>query len=110
MRGGGSVPMGSRLRNTYDLKVWQGLCCLECARRRVLKTGSREFGDTAIECTFSISPSPERPDFDYHDQTFVFSVAAAAPEASTWAMMLLGFAGIGFMAFRKRKNGLALAA
>jgi hypothetical protein len=26
------------------------------------------------------------------------------PEASTWAMMLLGFAGIGFMAYRKRKS------
>jgi hypothetical protein len=28
---------------------------------------------------------------------------AAAPEPSTWAMMILGFAGIGFMAYR-RKN------
>jgi choline-glycine betaine transporter len=27
---------------------------------------------------------------------------------STWAMMILGFAGIGFMAYRKRK-GAALA-
>jgi PEP-CTERM motif len=34
----------------------------------------------------------------------------AVPEASTWAMMILGFAGIGFFAYRKRKNGLALAA
>jgi hypothetical protein len=32
------------------------------------------------------------------------------PEPSTWAMMLLGFAGLGFMAYRKRKNGFALAA
>jgi hypothetical protein len=35
---------------------------------------------------------------------------SAVPEPSTWAMMILGFAGIGFMAFRKRKNGLALTA
>lgn len=28
----------------------------------------------------------------------------AAPEASTWAMMILGFAGIGFMAYRRHKN------
>jgi PEP-CTERM motif-containing protein len=34
----------------------------------------------------------------------------AVPEPSTWAMMLLGFAGIGFMAYRNRKNGLVLAA
>jgi hypothetical protein len=37
-------------------------------------------------------------------------ITAAVPEPSTWAMMMLGFAGIGFMAIRKRKNGLALAA
>ena len=33
-------------------------------------------------------------------------VLTAVPEASTWAMMLLGFLGAGFMAYR-RKNGLA---
>lgn len=34
--------------------------------------------------------------------------ATAAPEPSTWAMMILGFAGIGFMAYRK-KNRLRFA-
>jgi hypothetical protein len=33
-------------------------------------------------------------------------VISPVPEASTWAMMLLGFAGIGFMVYR-RKNGFA---
>jgi hypothetical protein len=28
----------------------------------------------------------------------------AAPEPSTWAMMALGFGGIGFVAFRKRRK------
>jgi hypothetical protein len=32
---------------------------------------------------------------------------AAVPEPSTWAMMLLGFAGIGFLGYR-RKSRLAL--
>jgi hypothetical protein len=32
-------------------------------------------------------------------------VAAAVPEPATWAMMLLGFAGVGFMAYRRRANG-----
>jgi len=27
------------------------------------------------------------------------------PEASTWAMMLLGFAGVGFMAYQRKKQG-----
>jgi hypothetical protein len=30
------------------------------------------------------------------------------PEPSTWAMMILGFAGIGFMAYRRKQNGPAL--
>ena len=32
----------------------------------------------------------------------------AVPEPSTWAMMILGFAGVGFMAYRRRSNGAAL--
>jgi hypothetical protein len=36
------------------------------------------------------------------------TLIAAAPEPSTWAMMLLGFAGIGVMAYR-RKQALRLA-
>jgi hypothetical protein len=36
---------------------------------------------------------------------------AAVPEPSTWAMMILGFAGVGFMAYRRRNNqaGIRLA-
>jgi PEP-CTERM motif len=40
------------------------------------------------------------------------TVAPAVPEPSTWAMMILGFAGVGFMACRRSRKdqGLALAA
>jgi hypothetical protein len=31
----------------------------------------------------------------------------AIPEASTWAMMVLGFLGVGFVAYRRRGQGLA---
>jgi hypothetical protein len=33
----------------------------------------------------------------------------AVPEPSTWAMMILGFAGVGFMAYRRRNQTAALA-
>jgi hypothetical protein len=36
-------------------------------------------------------------------------VITAVPETSTWAMMILGFVSVGFMAYR-RKNQLALDA
>ena len=40
------------------------------------------------------------------------NIAAAVPEASTWAMMILGFAAVGFIAYRRSRKdqGLALAA
>ena len=47
------------------------------------------------------------PGFIYLDDV---RVTAAVPEASTWAMMILGFAGVGFMAYRRRNQTVALAA
>jgi hypothetical protein len=35
------------------------------------------------------------------------AVAGAVPEPATWAMMILGFAGIGFMAYRRKNQGSA---
>jgi hypothetical protein len=38
------------------------------------------------------------------------SVTAAVPEPSTWAMMILGFVGLGFMAYRRKGNQALRAA
>lgn len=53
-------------------------------------------------------------DFSAAHAPAVFSVLGAdavpaVPEPSTWAMMILGFAGVGFMTYRRRKTA-ALAA
>jgi hypothetical protein len=37
-------------------------------------------------------------------------VTASTPEASTWAMMVLGFAGLGFAGYRKTRKPAAIAA
>jgi hypothetical protein len=37
-------------------------------------------------------------------QLSIRPVVAAVPELSTWAMMLLGFAGVGFLSYRRRKR------
>lgn len=37
------------------------------------------------------------------DATFAASVGSAIPEASTWGMLLLGFASLGFLGVRSRK-------
>jgi hypothetical protein len=40
----------------------------------------------------------------------VIAQVAAVPEPSTWAMMILGFCGLGFIAYRRKQNGSALSA
>jgi hypothetical protein len=37
-------------------------------------------------------------------------IAGGVPEPSTWAMMILGFAGIGFMAYRRKSKPALMAA
>ena len=40
----------------------------------------------------------------------LFGAISAVPELSTWAMMLLGFAGVGFMAYRRKSKPALMAA
>jgi hypothetical protein len=35
------------------------------------------------------------------------TIAPAVPEPATWAMLLMGFAGIGFLGYQRRKNAIA---
>jgi hypothetical protein len=65
----------------------------------VLQTGLNA-GDAYLNIHTTTSPSGEIRGFLH-----------AVPEPSTWAMMILGLAGIGFMAYRRsRKNTMALTA
>jgi hypothetical protein len=41
---------------------------------------------------------------------FLIQVADAVPEPSTWAMMIVGFAGVGFMAYRRKSKPALIAA
>ncbi len=64
------------------------------------KTG---LGENILSATFNNSPAMDA------FETANFSITAPVPEASTWAMMILGFLGVGFMAYR-RKEGTAFRA
>lgn len=47
---------------------------------------------------------------DSNGNTFsIEAVAPAVPEPSTWAMMILGFGGIGFMTYRRRSRPMLAA-
>jgi|ERR1700722_17752566 hypothetical protein len=47
--------------------------------------------------------------FSSAKNSFEFSLGAPVPEPATWAMMTLGFAGLGYAAFRRNTKGRALA-
>ena len=38
-----------------------------------------------------------------------FALASAVPEPSTWAMMIIGFCGVGFMAYRRKQAAPLIA-
>jgi hypothetical protein len=42
--------------------------------------------------------------------TFSTTLTSAVPEPSTWAMFILGFAGVGFLAYRRKQEGALSAA
>lgn len=54
----------------------------------------------ALEVTRRYAPG-RNVDTEYFDNVSL-DVTSAVPEPSTWAMMILGFAGLGFMAYRRR--------
>lgn len=64
------------------------------------------FGSSAsissfVDPTFAIDPAT----FDPGELNLIFSSnIGAVPEPSTWAMMILGFFGTGFMAFRRKST------
>jgi hypothetical protein len=57
-------------------------------------------GDAYLNIHSSIAPGGEIRGF----------LAPAVPELSTWAMLLLGFAGIGFMAYHRKAKPALMAA
>ena len=66
------------------------------ARRRLYNILRTQGPGVIDNGTFTIGPGTE--------------VTSAVPEPSTWAMMILGFAGVGFMAYRRKSKPALMAA
>jgi hypothetical protein len=67
------------------------------------------YGTPGIVLGTPVSCCTSTPDFFPHFDNL--QLASGVPEPSTWAMMLIGFAGIGLMTYRRtKKNTTALAA
>jgi hypothetical protein len=62
---------------------------------------------------FGVTPPGDAANLGVNDLSGLFqpgAITAAVPEPSTWAMMLLGFAGLGFVAYRRKAKPASMAA
>nr|WP_084462236.1 PEPxxWA-CTERM sorting domain-containing protein [Bradyrhizobium sp. WSM1417] len=60
--------------------------------------------DNQLIRTITISANGELDDVRQVRLGGVTTIAGAVPEPSTWAMLVLGFAGVGFMAYRRKQH------
>ena len=68
-------------------------------------------GGPLNDIAYDVYPTGINPTgFDWSEGVVGTSSVAAVPEPATWAMMLLGFAGLGFMAHRRKSKPSLIAA
>jgi PEP-CTERM motif len=65
-------------------------------------------GDAANDVFASVDPTLSVP--QGFSVSFSDGIGSAVPEPSTWAMMILGFLGVGFLAYRRKQTGAGFAA
>jgi hypothetical protein len=88
----------THLLNVGDNPAGPGAISLTMVGTYTLPANSGSYGVfVAASDSLSLNPISEQ-------------IAAAVPEPSTWAMMILGFAGIGFMAYRQNSKPALMAA
>jgi len=85
--------------NQYDLLISGGTWQIYLA-----PGGNTDLSTTFVSGYFNIG------DNQLTGKTPFTPQVAAVPEPATWAMMILGFVGVGFMAYRRRNQRAALAA
>lgn len=69
--------------------------------------GPELFTGPSSDPTFNVGSFDLRNAVFGINDVLTISAVAAVPEPSTWAMMVLGFAGVGFLTFRRRNQSSA---
>ena len=69
-----------------------------------------EYGDGWYDGSKWTNPEGEHVDAQDRGRLQGRDSRAPVPEPSTWALMIVGFAGVGFMAYRRKRNGNAFTA
>ena len=108
--GAHSAPTGTQMQ-VYDASnalVWDvpiGAKVVTSARGAFSQAATFSLFDVPVGWYFveiyGVVPSPDHTNFL---PVLGATIAGSAPEPSTWAMLGMGFAGIGFVGFRKRRR------
>jgi hypothetical protein len=73
----------------------------------VITVGNVQYDLTIGDVTLATSGLSGFNFTDHADIEGTLTLASAVPETSTWAMLMLGFAGVGFMAYRRKQSAPA---
>ena len=88
LTGGGALQVGAHTQNTGG----------------IMDNGTFWYSNDPAGISFS---GPNLPEMAF---TVTVQGSTPVPEPSTWALMLVGFAGLGFVSYRGRRKGAALPA
>ena len=93
--------------NTLDIKLLTGSDQFQYTVDGGFSTLTAAYGSTSIESVIlQVYNTTEGIAYDAHWD----NLTSAVPEPSTWAMMILGFGGVGFMAYRRKSKPALMAA
>jgi hypothetical protein len=101
----GSLTLLDGVITSWDLVGWQRQ--VNCGGGPGCAAGSIFAESTSNGDTYGVFNNIPWADYTVSNNTvgtWVEVLTPAVPEPSTWAMMLLGFAGIGFMAYRRKSK------
>jgi PEP-CTERM motif len=72
--------------------------------------GNFDAGTQSLDLTYAFTAMGDPPSYEITYDIAGTSVAPTVPEPSTWAMMLIGFGGLGYMSWRRANRAKAAAA
>ena len=75
-----------------------------------INLGDFAAGTQTLDLTYALTAEGDAPNYYLQFNTAGTGVAPTVPEPSTWAMMLIGFAGLSYVGWRRANRAKAAAA
>jgi hypothetical protein len=95
--------------NAGNITGWDIVIGLGGGGQINIDNGVLGVGDQAAVGAFFTGPKDPSNASGGNNLAGQFEIAAAVPEPSTWAMMILGFCGLGVMTYHRKQKGSSLS-